>query len=775
MHRGEIEIRVRIGVHTGRAQRRDGAWFGADVNLTARVQGLAGAAQVLVTETTRRLVGSALEHATVELALVDAGTYRLRSFDDLHRVYVLDGPHLSIATPVASTNPAGNLPDPPTSFVGRSAELAAHQHLLEPGALVTIVGLGGLGKTRTAIEVARRRRDEFGDGAWWIDLTPVTDRAGILSLIASTLALTPQTGADPEASLLDSLRDLQAMIVLDNCEHLVDAAAAFVAQVRASCPQIGLVATSREVLGVGGERIWRLEPLEAGSGAVELLLDRAAAADPLLDTDAWDRAELAELCQRLDGMPLCIEMAAARLRSMSPADMIERLDDRFRLLRHRRRDVDARHQTLMATIDWSYDLLDSDERILLDRLSVFAGGFDAALAHEVCGDGYDEFETLDLLDALVDRSLVQASSAGAGRRYRLPEAVRAYGAHHLDSSDQDDLGKRLVPAVVARLERCERLRLGVEEIGFLDAWQTLRDEWDNVRETLRLLVAADDEHGVDVVLQSIWAFSFETFRTEVLAWSRQVLTMSKPPPIAYAVGALWSWIEGDVAAAAEQVDAALAQHTDPAEPDPRLTYVFQVAVPIAAARRRVDAPRVAEHAVTHARALAPSETAYSKAILSELIAAIDPVAARALADDVHRFLQGCDNPMWAACLPPLASAEATLGDPVVAHRLCVRAVELTSGLGLGFTELMARLQRARTAARHGVGDAASDLAAALAEARRAGAWFAVRTALSWSVPLLREHGAGDLVERIDQLRSVRADDSDRAATVAAVIAELSTA
>ncbi|HEX3211029.1 MAG TPA: BTAD domain-containing putative transcriptional regulator, partial [Actinomycetota bacterium] len=356
----------------------------------------------------------------------------------------------------APAAPPHNLPERLSSFVGRELELGELAKLVELHRLVTVVGAGGAGKTSVAVELARRVAGGYPDGVWLVELAAVGDPGLLVEAVAASIGLDVEPG-EPGAhrpSPLDRLAefagDKALLVVLDNCEHLVGACAELAGRLLRAGPRVRVLATSREVLGVPGEAVWPVPPLAVpaaaddaamvdpegaeelgGYDAVRLFVERAATADPSFTLTPANAGVVAELCRRLDGLPLAIELAAARVRALSPAEIAARLDDRFRLLAGGGRTVDPRQRTLRATIDWSWELLEDADRRLLRRLAVFAGGWTVAAAEQVCGgDGLDPGGVLEGLFRLVDRSLVVAVG-GAPARFRLLESLRAYGAERL--------------------------------------------------------------------------------------------------------------------------------------------------------------------------------------------------------------------------------------------------------------------------------------------------------------------------------------------------------
>ncbi len=349
-------------------------------------------------------------------------------------------------SPTKDLDSAGNLPRQVTSFIGREAEIASLSKLVGRSSLVTLTGVGGVGKTRLALQVAAEVIGEFSDGAWLCELAPVTDPAAVWETLAACLRVQPLPGRALDESVLNFLAAKRVLLVLDNCEHLLDAVARVVDAIEHRCPQVSVLATSREGLGLAGERMVAVRSLnvpamDADLGdlwqveAVRLFGDRASAAKSDFVLTDRNLDAVGVLCRRLDGIPLAIELAAARVRSLSPDDLVARLDRRFKLLTHGSRAALERHQTLRNTIDWSYDLLTEAERHALQRLSVFAGGCDLAAAEAVLPDNdIDAGDTVDVLGQLVDKSLVIVDDTDGGVRYRLLETIRQYARDRLDAS-----------------------------------------------------------------------------------------------------------------------------------------------------------------------------------------------------------------------------------------------------------------------------------------------------------------------------------------------------
>jgi predicted ATPase/class 3 adenylate cyclase len=448
---GGQSVRVRMGIHTGEAARTANGLVGLDVHRAARVAGVAHGGQVLLSETAAALVRDSLPPG---LALRDLGAHRLKDLGRPEHILQLDVAGLQAEFPPLRSlgNPAlqNNLPAQLGTFIGRGRELSEVRALVESSRLVTLTGAGGSGKTRLTLQVAAELLDGSGDGVWLVELAALSDDEAVAPAICEALGMARPPGQPALESLLEALAPQEVMIVLDNCEHLIGACAKTADAILRRCPRVHLMATSREPLGIGGETIYRMpamslprsngSPLAAASSdAVALLVERAKEQGVGLVIDEQTGPLLLSICERLDGMPLAIELAAARLRSLSLAALHDRLDQRFRLLTGGSRTALDRQQTLRATVDWSYSLLNGAEQLLLRRLSVFAEGFGLDAAEAVCGFGdLDVLEVTDVLGSLVDKSLVVAEPAGEALRYRLLETIRQFAAEKLAGADGDE-------------------------------------------------------------------------------------------------------------------------------------------------------------------------------------------------------------------------------------------------------------------------------------------------------------------------------------------------
>jgi predicted ATPase/class 3 adenylate cyclase len=426
----ELELPVRMGLATGEAELREHDYFGAVLNRAARVMAAGHGGQILLVESTASLLSG--------VDLVALGPRRLRDVPMPVGVFQVRAAGLREEFPglrALDTTP-GNLRPATTSLIGRESELDEVQAAVKAHRLVTLTGVGGVGKTRLALEVAAQLADEFPDGVWVFELAAVTDPAAVPDAVAAVLGITQQPGKSVSESVATALEGRVRLLVFDNCEHVLDAAADLVEAIGAASATVRVLTTSREGLGVADEQLWPVPSLEMAAGidsaAVNLFVERARSVAPGFSIDKADEAgAVVEICRRLDGIPLAIELAASRMQSMTVTELRDRLDDRFRLLVGSRRGLE-RHQTLRHAVQWSYDLLDDTEKTLLARCSVFAGGFDLHSACAVAGsDDLDDFAVLDLLDALVRKSLLVADRSSGRTRFAMLETIRQFAEEQL--------------------------------------------------------------------------------------------------------------------------------------------------------------------------------------------------------------------------------------------------------------------------------------------------------------------------------------------------------
>jgi predicted ATPase/class 3 adenylate cyclase len=488
-------LRVRMGLHTGEARvRGSGRADHAPINRCARVKAAGHGGQVLVTKATRDLVDGRLGGG---FGLKRLGEFRLRDLSQPELIYQLTHADLPAEFPPIRTvaERPGNLPLPVSSFIGRERELERTAAALGQARVVTLTGTGGVGKTRLGLQAAAQVAPRFADGAWLAELAPVRDVAGVDDAVAAVFSLIARAGQDTREALAEFLHGKQLLLVLDNCEHLLEGAAALAGALARSCARLVILATSREGLGIEGEHLLPVPPLgvpgaDAGlaaitqAEAVRLFAERAAAVKPGFAVTGENAAAVAAAVRRLDGIALAVELAAARVGAMTPAELARRLERSFAVLAAGRRGAGARHQTLRATIDWSFQLLTEDEQALLARLAVFAGGATLEAAEAVCGgEGIDPDAVFELLAALVARSLVVAEEHGPQTRYRLLETIRQYGEERLEAAGQTGRWRARHASYYADLLRHVRdhaydpqddvfwaTRLGAEQDNLLAAW-----------------------------------------------------------------------------------------------------------------------------------------------------------------------------------------------------------------------------------------------------------------------------------------------------------------
>jgi predicted ATPase len=430
-------LRVRMGLHTGAASLRDGDYFGSSLNRAARLMGVAHGGQIVCSQATADLAREGVAEA---VTLTDLGEHRLRDLSRAERVFQVCAPGLGSDFAALRSVDAfpGNLPLQVSSFIGREREIARTVEALGSSRVVTLTGVGGVGKTRLALQVAAEVLPRFREGAWLIELAAVRDPAGVVDAFAAAFGVSARAGQTVAEALVEFLGTKQLLLVVDNCEHVLDAVARMIAMVERSCAGVVVLATSREGLALDGERVVPVPSLTspddtddlaviAVSEAVQLFVERAGAVDPEFVLDVGTGQGVVQVCRRLDGVPLAIELAAAQVPMMSPAELGRALDQRFDVLAGGRRGGIERHQTLRATIDWSYDMLDDAQQRLLARLAVFSGGCTREATEAICvGGPVEERAVLALLRDLVARSLVVAERGGHDTRYRLLETIRAY-------------------------------------------------------------------------------------------------------------------------------------------------------------------------------------------------------------------------------------------------------------------------------------------------------------------------------------------------------------
>ena len=572
-------LRVRMGLHTCQAEVRDGDYYGSAVNRAARLESVANGGQIVLSLATEELARDGLP---ADLSLLDLGEHRLRDLSHTERVFQLCGPGLPSDFPPLQSLDAfpGNLPRQLSSFVGREDDVAAVAKALTESPLVTLVGVGGVGKTRLAMQVGADIAPEFPDGVWLSELAGVNDDEGVVQLVAVTLGVQPRANASLEECVIEFLRARTALLVLDNCEHLLDATARLAGSVLQRCPLVRVIATSREGLALEGEQVWPLRSLPvpppdgrldeaAANAAVRLFVDRAAMARPGFALDSSNVGSVSEICRRLDGIPLAIELAAARVSSMRPADIAARLGERFRLLTGGRRTAVERHQTLRATVDWSYSLLEENERNAFDRLGVFAGSFDARAAEMVAAsEGLEAWDVVDAIAGLVEKSMLDDEESDDGTtRYRMLETLRQYALERLaDGGDVDAWRRRHAEHYARTAETIGANLVGPDELGWR---QMLLLELDNFRSAITWSLDRDDPEDVELAVRIVAALTSEAYAypsVSVGSWAEQAighLDATTPGRRATVLGAAatGAMVRGDFTLARVWAEAALSEGT----------------------------------------------------------------------------------------------------------------------------------------------------------------------------------------------------------------------
>ncbi|NJC99004.1 MAG: hypothetical protein C3F07_04270 [Anaerolineales bacterium] len=535
----DAPIRVRMGIHTGKAElQEDGQYHG--YLAMSRIQRLMSAGhggQVLISSATQELL---LEDLPEDISLHDLGERRLKDLIRPEHIHQLIIPNLPIEFPPLKTLDAyrHNLPVQLTSFIGREKEMADIAKIIHEYRLVTLTGIGGTGKTRLSLQVSAELIDEFSDGVWFVQLAPLSDASLVPQEIASAWGVQSQTGQSLSKALTNFVRNRQLLLILDNCEHVLDACATLVTGLLHAAPKIKILTTSRVSLTVDGEMTYPVHPLALPDSkkpaslsaltqyeAVRLFIERAISVRPIFAVNNENAPAVAQICQRLDGIPLAIELAAARVRALSPDQIAKRLENRFDLLTDGSRSALPRQQTLRATMDWSYELLSEDERDLLAQLSVFTGDFSLEAVESVCTtrEG-SKINALDLLTALVDHSLVNVVEKNQESRYELLETVRQFALEKLSASDKLKITQDGHLAFYVDLAEEGFPHVWVGRTEWVDRFEA---EYDNFRVAMDHAVASNPESAIrmGISLDMFWDITHRG--KEAYAWGMQILELTE--------------------------------------------------------------------------------------------------------------------------------------------------------------------------------------------------------------------------------------------------------
>lgn len=537
------DLKVRMALHTGATDEREGDYFGPAVNRVARLLGAAHGGQIVVSGATALLLRGVLPEHT---ELLDLGEHRLKDLTDPEHVWQLVAPGLADSFPPLRSlgSMPNNLPRRLAPLVGRDEAVRDIEVAIESSPLVTIAGPGGVGKTRVALQVAADLLDGSSDGAWFVELAPLSDPTLIASTISAALGIREQPQRPPLETLLQHLKDKRLLLVLDNCEHLIEEGARIADAILRGSPQVRLLATSREPLRIAGESVYSIPPLAVPSsgdvtaeavlayGAPALFVERARTADPQFKFTEDNAPAVTEIVRRLDGLPLAIELAAARMKTLTIEDLARRLDRKLAILTSGNRVAPPRQQTIRATIEWSCELLSEQEKSFFRTLSVFVGSVSLdAVLRCAANVGVDEETALELLTSLVDKSLVHVE-ANEGKRYRLLESTREFAAAQLLAcGEHAAVAGAHAQAFLALAEDLETVWSTTPE----EQWRrNARPELENWRAALAWSLAGGDELLLGLrlltALQHVWFFTISE-RRQWLTSARRALNDETPPSV----------------------------------------------------------------------------------------------------------------------------------------------------------------------------------------------------------------------------------------------------
>ena len=537
-----VPIRVRMGLHTGPAVAEASDYETTHtLNRVARVMSAGHGGQTLLTaEVAERVHGQ----MPAGVALRDLGRHRMKGLTQPEHLFQVLAPDLRTDFPPLQSQSASlnNLPVELTSFVGREVEVAEVKQLLSASRLVTLTGSGGCGKTRLSIQVAGELGNRYSDGVYFTDLAPVADPALVSQTLLSSYHLREDSRRNALDVLIDYLRSKNILLVMDNCEHLIEACAQVSEALLQACPELRILTTSREALGIAGEATYHVPSLTTPDPAdlpsveeleqvesVRLFVERAAAAKPGFALTGDNASFLAQICQRLDGIPLALELAAARVKVLSPEQISSRLDDRFRLLTGGSRTALPRQQTLRAMMDWSYSLLSEEEKTLFRRLAVFAGGWTLEAAEAVCGEGSGAFDVLDLLARLVDKSLIFTDESTGQIRYHRLETIRQYSREKfLETGEVERVRDRHLDFYVHFAELVDEHLKGRDQV----TWQhRMAEEQDNLRAALEWGLSSNPDSALRIVGAANLFWTAGGYSAEGFRWTKKALEQVEQIPL----------------------------------------------------------------------------------------------------------------------------------------------------------------------------------------------------------------------------------------------------
>jgi len=686
-HAWAAPLRVRMGMHTGEPTRTETGYVGMDVHRAARIMAAGHGGQILISQTTRDLAGSELP---AEIGLADLGDHHLKDLPAPERLYQVNAPGLQHDFPPLRSidSRPNNLPRQLTTFVGREREIGLAKGMLASAPLVTFTGPGGVGKTRLALEIAGDLLEDFPEGMWFVDLGPLTDPTFVAPAIATALGVMPAPGQPIMETLIDHLRTQRVLLVIDNCEHVLEEAARTVDTLLHSCGAVRVLATSREGLAINGETVFAVPSLSvpdpmlasedelAHSDAIRLFVERAISATPDFQLTARNAGPVAQICRRLDGVPLAIELAAARVRALPVEQIAARLDDRFRLLTGSNRVTVPRHQTLRHTIDWSYDLLADDEKAVFRRLAVFVGGCSLEAAEALCmGELVDQYAVLDLLMRLVDKSLLSAETGGTEARYRQLETVRQYARDRLlETGEAKEALRRHRDWYLAMVARAEpEFFQGAESAEWIER---IAREHDNLRAALQWSLDEPGEERAGLHLAAgLWRFwEIHGHLAEGRSWLERFLDatsgeVSALRADAYTGAGILAFMLGDQAGASELHRQSLELHRQVGDADGIAFAANNLANAAVLSGEYAEATELYEQVIPWARERGdPRVLGFALVNMAEAVAlAGDPIQGRAHYDEgIANFRQAGDRWAESFALDNLGVTLMRLGQPVEA-------------------------------------------------------------------------------------------------------------